>query len=303
MYCLLNAIKQIMKSFFFITAAGMLFFDCRKETGADAALPFEVTPVQVPVSPGMIDEASGIADSRNHPGHIWVQQDGGNPAEITLVGYDGVPVKKIFISGAGNRDWEDMAAGGGPVAGQDYLYIAETGDNNAVYTEYAIYRFPEPGPATDTVTGTEKIRFVYPDGPHDAEAMFTDPDTHDIYLISKRETLSRVYRLAFPQVTGTLHTAEYMGEMTISGASGAAMSANGHEILVKTYTHIYYWKRHTGESIIQALQRMPLTLGYVLEPQGEALGFRQDNSGFYTLSERPFFAQSVNLNLYKRKQG
>jgi hypothetical protein len=43
---------------------------------------FENTPVSYPVSPGKIDEASGIAVSKLNPGKIWVEQDSGNPPEL-----------------------------------------------------------------------------------------------------------------------------------------------------------------------------------------------------------------------------
>ena len=63
----------------------------------------------------------------------------------------------MHINGAENRDWEDMASGDGPVAGENYIYIAETGDNLVHFPDYAIYRFIEPQPATDTVFSWEKM--------------------------------------------------------------------------------------------------------------------------------------------------
>lgn len=279
----------------------LLFIQCRKNEQTIPVSPFEASPVTVPVSPGIVDEASGIADSKRNPGFLWAQQDGGNPAELFLISYNGNVQKKIYIKSAQNRDWEDMALGNGPVAGVNYIYIAETGDNNASYTNYSIYRFEEPFITTDTVLVFDKINFQYPDGAHDAEAILLDGNTKDIYIITKRDAKSKIYKLPYPQSTSSTSVAVEAGELSLNGITAAALSPDGTEILLKTYTAVYYWKRKNNESIVAALMRNAIASGYVTEPQGEAICFKNDNSAFFTLSEKPFFAASVTLNRYKRK--
>lgn len=264
-------------------------------------LPFEITPVGVPIIPGKIDEASGIADSRKNQGFIWVHQDSGNPPELFLLSYQGMVIKKVSLQDVLNRDWEDIVISKGPVAKQDYVYIAETGDNELQYTDYMIYRFPEPSSGTDVIKEFDRIHFEYPGGSNDVESILVDPATLDIFLLTKQDNHAKIYTLPYPQKTDGINKAVYVGEMQSGGIASASLSMDGKEILVKTYTNIYYWERQPGESIPQALQRAPLSLGYVLEPQGEAICFRNDNSGFFTLSEKPFFAKSVPLNLYKRR--
>jgi hypothetical protein len=87
--------------------------------------------------------------------------------------------------------------------------------------------------------------------------------------------------------------------LTFTGAVSAAFSPSGAELMIKTYSSIYYFPRDPAQSIAAALQKAPLVLGYTQEPQGEAICFKNDNSGFFTLSERSF-APSVALNFYKR---
>lgn len=280
--------------------AGFLFLQCQKKEIAAPALPFETKPVAVPVIAGFMDEASGMTASKSFPGSLWVQQDGGNPSELILISEKGILQKRISLRAAVNRDWEDMASGAGPVADSNYIYIAETGDNNAVYSSYSIYRFIEPGLSTDTIVQVDRINFQYPDGAHDAEAIFISKQK-DIYIITKRDANSKIYKLPFPQVTSSIITATFVGELSFTGVTGAAFSGNGSELLVKTYAGVYYWKLNANELPETALKRKPLQLGYETEPQGEAICFHYDNLGFYTLSERPFFASSVALNYYKRK--
>jgi hypothetical protein len=289
-------LKQILFSILICTAC------CnskQKDVPAAATLPFAATPVATPVSPGIIDEASGIADSRANPGCLWVEEDSGNPPDIYLLKYNGSLLKKIAIKGAQNRDWEDMAVSSGPAAGTSYIYLADIGDNNSSYKSCSILRFPEPDAAKDVVEDWDKINFIYPDGPHDAEAILVDDATKDIYVITKRDAQSKVYKLAYPQSLTEVNIAAFVTGLPYTGVVSAAFSKNGQEFIIKTYTSLFYYTRKSGESMDAALTKAATTLSYQLEPQGEAVCFKNDNTGFYTLSEKSF-APSVSLNFYKR---
>jgi hypothetical protein len=267
----------------------------------DTPAKFVSTPVSLRITPGAIDEVSGIADSKANAGNLWVEQDGGNSNDIFLLSYAGAVVKKINIKSSANRDWEDIVIGNGPAPGINYLYLADIGDNNRVFSEYTIYRFEEPLATTDTVFNCTKIRFKYADGSHDAESILVDKSSKDIYIITKQDAGSRIYKLAYPQDVTITNTAAYVGSLPFNEVVSAASSPAGDELLVKTYTSLYYWKRSTNETIEQALQRNPTSLTYQFEPQGEAICFRNDNSGFYTLSERPSMVAEVKLNFYGRE--
>ena len=262
---------------------------------------FSSDPTTAPVAPGQIDEASGMADSRSQPGNVWIEQDSGSPAELALLGYDGVLKGKISVPGFDNRDWEELSIGPGPKDGVNYIYIGEIGDNNANHPISQIYRFPEPASLQTPITQVERINFRYPDGPRDAEAMFVDPATKDIYIISKREEKVHLYSLPYPQDVNQVTVAKAYGELPLTFVTSAAISPDGTEMLVRTYTQVYYYKRNTGQSISDALQfgnSRQLTIR--AEPQGEALCFDKDNKGFFTISERAS-ASSVNLYYYGRK--
>jgi len=274
--------------------------DCHKSNIPANELPFEAVPLSKHITPGIIDEASGIADSKANPGYLWVEEDSGNPNDIFLLSDSGQVFKKINIRSSINRDWEDIALAKGPVAGINYLYLADIGDNNESAYQYTIYRFPEPLASVDTVVAYDSIKFKYPDGSHDAEALLID-DAGNIYVITKRSTVSTIYKISYPQSLTALNTAIKVGELPFSGVVSAAMSPTGDELLVKTYTSIYYWKKAANETIELALQKNSISLDYQQEPQGEAICFKNNDAGFYTLSERPSIISSVNLYYYKRK--
>lgn len=266
-----------------------------------ATVQFSSDPTATGIVPGQIDEVSGMVDSRTQPGNLWVQQDGGSPPELALLGYDGKLKGKIAIPTAQNIDWEDMSSGPGPQANVNYIYVGDIGDNNSEYSSRTVYRFPEPANLTTSIKQVERITYRYPDGPRDAEAMLVDPQTRDIYIISKRETRVRLYRLKYPQNINEVSVAEALGELPLSVVTGAAISTDGTEILLRTYTNIYYYKRKDGQSLPDAIQLQEgRTLPYRLEPQGEAVCFDREAKGFYTLSER-FNTPAVSLYYYGKK--
>ncbi|MEZ0485362.1 PE-PGRS family protein [Fibrella aquatica] len=262
---------------------------------------FSTEPTMTAIDADQINEVSGIADSRSMPGTLWVQQDGGNPAELTLLGHDGRIRGMIPVPNSSNRDWEDMTLGPGPQANVNYLYIGDIGDNNAQYGQYTIYRLPEPKNITDIPAPAERINFSYPDGPRDAETLLIDPQTRDLYIVSKREAKVHLYRLAYPQSTTEQTTAELLGELPFTFVTGGAFSPDGSEIVIRTYTNIFYWSRKSGQSVADAMQRTAARdLPYRLEPQGESICFDRENKGYFTLSEK---ANGINptLNYYLRR--
>ena len=289
--------KYLPAKFLFILATYfqlVSFSSCSKNSSAvGAVLLFDSLPTGKTLNP-MVSEISGIADSKANTGYLWGEEDSGNPPQIYLISHDGTVAKKIYIKGVTNRDWEDMA-----LSGND-IYIAETGDNNLSYSEYSFYKFPEPSSTADTIKAVENIRFKYPDGSHDAEAFLVDATSKDIYIITKRDNVSKIYKLAYPYSTTSLNTVTEAGSLPYSGVVSAAISPDGKEIIIKTYPALFHYKRNESETIAQALQKTYTTLSYKLEPQGESVTFAADNSGFYTLSEKGF-GSSVNLYFYKRK--
>jgi len=268
---------------------------CRKTVPDDR--PYFEDAKPFPITAGIIDEASGLADSYANAGFLWVNQDSDNPTKIYLLGHDGKHGKSIHIDNVTNRDWEEIMVGDGPTAGKKYVYIGDIGDNQKQYDEYFIYRFEEPFITTDTVKSIDKIRFKYDDGRHDAEAFFIDAAKNIYIIIKTTQENAKVYQLSYPYSTTSLNTATYIATLSYTGVVGASYNSSG-ELLVKTYNNIFYYQ--SNQSVLNTLKGSYSTLSYQIEPQGEAISFANNGSGFYTLSEKAF-ASLVNLNYYKRK--
>ena len=247
-----------------------------------------------------VTEASGLAASRRNRGVLWTHNDSGARDQLYALSTDGRHLGAYHATGAGWRDWEDMALGPGPSPGVDYLYVGDIGDNFASQELKRVYRVPEPQvdttqtPVTVYLGGVETIIFRYPDGPRNAETLMIDNRTGDIYVVTKGAEAD-VYCLPYPQSTVDTVAAERVGTLPIASVTAGDISACGSEILLKTYTSIYYWPRGREESIWEALTRNRRSVPYWPEPQGEALAWAVDGSGFYTLSEE---RQLVAARLY-----
>jgi len=264
-----------------------------------------------------IDEASGLAASKINPGILWTHNDSGDENRIFAVALNGGNVGVFYIDGAENRDWEDMEIGSGPVEGKEYIYIADIGDNEAKYEEKYIYRIEEPkipenhSGIIDTLINVSKITFTYPDGNRDSETLLFDPLTKDIFLLSKRDSDIRLYSLRYPQSISEVITAELVDVLNFPDdpeinkpynyITSGDISNDGSEIIIKTYSNIYYWLRDPEESVTATLSsKQPAYLPFarsVDETQGEAVCWNSsENKGYFTLAEEKIFVNNTEFN-------
>ncbi|TDQ16577.1 hypothetical protein DFQ04_2698 [Algoriphagus boseongensis] len=243
-----------------------------------------------------LEEISGMAFSHIHPNLIYVHTDSGGEPAVYLLDSLGNDLGKIELDKANNRDWEDIAVGPGP-GGKSYVYVGEIGDNAAVHSEIVIYRFEEPSKIQeDMEVKPEKVKLTFPGGPRDAETLMVDPRSGDIFIVSKRDEKNTLYcvpRDAFSKGTAVL---EEFHQFTFSSSVAGDISQDGSKILIKNYFAVYYWERKSGETVDQALKRIPKRLPYVPEPQGEAIGFNPTGTSYFTISEKRY---KINPTLYR----
>ena len=240
-----------------------------------------------------LNEASGLAASRRNPNILWTHNDSGDENRVFAIDANGNHLGTFLIEGTEARDWEDIAVGPGPAEGQQYLYIGDIGDNLSQFDIKYIYRVREPevnrnqSPVEATLSEVETIAFQFPDGKRDAETLMVDPLTKDIYIVSKRESNVRVYRAPYPQSTTKTITLEYVATLNLNNVVVGDISPSGNEVVIKTYSAIYYWRKPPGEKCWKMFEKDPVSVPYIPEPQGEAVCWRADGLGYYTLSEEP----------------
>jgi len=163
-----------------------------------------------------IDEASGLVLSRQMPGVMWTHNDNDPGASndennrIYAVNEHGELLATVQFNLTGGLDivpgskfveLEDISFGPGPGGDPNYLYLADTGDNNPSRPFASIYRFPEPvftpnpsSPVTINVaesqldaTRFEYQSFINPNQikPRNVEGVFVDPAGGNLFMFEK----------------------------------------------------------------------------------------------------------------------
>ena len=302
------------------TATPAAVIDCRAESnntvtptvdGANCPT-FAVVGTCGSVTNADIVEASGLAASRKNANVLYTHNDSGDGARILAISTSGEYLGTYYIGNAPAVDWEDMAIGPGPQSGENYLYIGDIGDNDKVRTSVNVIRVEEPliaadaAPGVTTLGGEEVFSLVYPDKPHDAETLFVDSVSGDVFVVVKADSgKSPVFRAAAPlssagPITLELVTTLQFGTAPLEGdfnATGGDMTPDGAGIAIRTYDSAYFWGRKSGASVAEALAFTPCALPLQDETHGEALTFAANGQGYFTLSE----GKSQPLYFYARK--
>ena len=249
-----------------------------------------------------ISESSGLVASRTMPGAYWTHNDSGDGPFIYAFDTRGDSFGTFRVTGAQARDWEDIAAGPGPQANKSYLYIADTGDNDAVRPEIVVYRVLEPAltPATRRFTKSrpgstdtaEAIRLKYPDGPHDAEALLVHPRTGNIYIVTKVAIANpSVYEAVAPFTSGQTITMRRIGETHVPSLfggviTGGSISPDGRRVALCDYFQGYEIVLPVGASNFDDIWKQKMT-GFDLgkRKQGESITYRLDGRALLATSE------------------
>ena len=250
----------------------------------------------------LVNEASGIVASRKNPGVLWVHNDSGDLPRIFAIDAKGVLLGIYYVEKAHLQDWEDIAIGPGPDPNQDYLYIGDIGDNTAKRLSVIVYRVAEPKVDPNRPIGrakigpAEAIELTYPDGPKDAETLLVDPWNLDIYIISKRDLFSKVYRAAYPQSTEKRTTMTHVATLPWGLAVGGDISPDGRLVIVRSPFNASIWERSKGQELQQAFRGRELKFSLLFEVQGEGICFEGHGRGFFTISE----GAGAAINYYGR---
>jgi hypothetical protein len=299
----LRGIFPFMRRSLILLTSICFCFACKKHTSSSAATPTEPVSVTTLQDPRLI-ETSGIAASVANPGLLYVHNDSGDTSRFFAIHPAGSLKAVIYYNGdkslklLGVTDCEDIAVNIGPQPGT-YVYMGDIGDNGAVRKDIIVFRIKEPA-LSDTLVNAqaEPLVLTYPDGPRDAETLMVDPIDKLIYIVSKREDSVGVYSTPLLFNANDTAVLQLRAKLYFSGfgetryITAGDISQDGLQILLKSYTQVYYWKRQSGEAIWQSMLRSPETLPYTIEHQGEAIGFTTDATGYYTTGE------GLHANLY-----
>lgn len=267
-----------------------------------------------------IVESSGVVTSFQDDRIVFTHNDSGDTPRFFAVDDHGCTIARYAVRGAKSSDWEDIAHSKDS-AGRGVLWLGDIGDNAASRDHLSIYRTPEPralpgssdrcAPAKELSTPGQGFDLVYPDGPHDAEALLADPLTSQLYIVTKAtepDSVPALYAAPVKLIAGTRNRLRKVTDVQIPDrtsmptvnplaafplgivpgkhlVTGADFAPDRSRVIVRTYSDAYEWSISGGD-ITQAM-RGPATTHVVLpgEPQGEAIGYTRDSRGFIITSE------------------
>ena len=253
-----------------------------------------------------INESSGLAASRTSPGAYWTHNDSGDGPFIYAFDTRGNTLGTFRVSGATNRDWEDIATGPGPQPNRSYLYIGDIGDNDQKRPEVVVYRIPEPQITASDKNSTksrpsstepaEAIRLVYPDGKHDAEALMVHPTTGNLYIMTKVAFGNpTVYEAEAPFTAGKLITLKRIGEVhtasILGGAiTGGSISPDGRRVALCDYFGGYeLLLPPTSKNFDDIWKQRVTSFNLGKRKQGESITYRLDGNAVLATSEGESF--------------
>ncbi|XP_053406359.1 uncharacterized protein LOC123565368 [Mercenaria mercenaria] len=248
-----------------------------------------------------LDEASGLAASRLHPGILYSHNDHGDrPRLFAINASTAEVVATLEISPAYHNDWEDVAVG--PCAQGDTrtcIYILDDGNYHHV-DKRTIYRVVEPDTMiSQTIAPDATYKYNWTETA--ADTLMVDNDAN-MYVISNvlggRGEIAKLpshdWGQKFPVEIDS--GAFFSMTSTHHDPAGGDISPDGTEVLVKNRNHIYYWAPADGD-IEAALTHPGAEVPYIKERLGESVCWAADGSAYYTLSE----GSHQKLYMYERQ--
>ncbi|NEU09042.1 hypothetical protein GZH53_12020 [Flavihumibacter sp. R14] len=260
--------------------------NCKKSTQAPKADPPAPVSVLKPVSVKMLDakvnETSGLIYFDNS---FWTINDSGNANILYRIdAKSGSVSAEIKIKNSVNTDWEELTQD------QDYLYVADIGDNSLKREEKQIYRVRKSALLSISGNGevdSEVIRFSYPavDGKvnFDAEALIAYKG--ELHLFTK--DLFETNHFTISPQPGT-STAKFVEKYKSDGmVTGAAVNITDNKLIMVGYMgfgdRLLWESKLTDDTRFFNSPAKSFTMGSVTETgQVEAVCFNAENKLYLT---------------------
>ncbi len=222
-----------------------------------------------------IREISGVVSSHRYTRTLWIEQDGGNPERIDAIRPDGTARASIPVRNAQNHDWEDIAYW------DHRIWIGDIGSNAGTDGSVDVYWFKEPKLSARSVTA-KMATLRYPDGGHNAEAMFVTGG--NLYVVSKEKNLDTgtVYRAdVSPLRDGAIRRMQKVTTVKIGNISAADVGDRG--IVIRNYRHGLFYRWRSDHRVVTALEGAACDVE--VGPGAESIAFTTWNRSMYSIPE------------------
>ncbi len=289
-------------------AACLLLACSFAQAQSSEATPFQAEQLVALITDTSLDEISGMASSRRIDHRYWVHNDSPRPAELQAIDETGKRVARLRIEGIRAIDWEDIASY--TLDGKPWLLVGDIGDNAGVRKDYELIAIEEPdfsaSDSAQSIKPSWRLRFRYPDGAHDCEAMAVDVGKREILLINKHAPLA-VYVLplgppaknqtslvarklldlsSLPQPDANERKARFPAARFGGSPTGLDIDAAGQRAIILTYRDIWLFQREPHQLWSQAFAGKPIRIALPPMAQAEAISFDRLGQSIFVTGER-----------------
>lgn len=272
-----------------------------------------------------IDEMSGIVKSRRRDNLYWVHNDSGDKARIFAIDGEGRSVLPTYskftyygdaqeqgkeqwpgfeVLYADNIDWEDIAID------DNYLYVADMGNNGNARRNLAIYLVSEIDPTASTRSAViRKLPVVYPDQHQyppeklhfDSEALFVADGKP--YVITKHraggffhnrwEPGAKLYRLdtRFDDKENVLTPVDSHPDLV--AATGADLSPDGRTLAIISMSGLHLFRDPHGDKWLSQSSYRRVRLDGRAFKQAEAITWESDERLLITNEQGELFRVDI----------
>jgi len=238
----------------------------------------------------VMEEASGLAYSRNQENIIWTQNDHGDDPRVIAISEEGQRVAIVTLEGVDNTDWEDVATT--VIDGESMLLVADTGNNDFDRDPLSIFRFKEPivdvGDMSVPREEIEDLQVRYPEFSYDCEALTVDQNTGDIFMFTKdrENSISEVYRYPAPQSeANNPFTLEHVATLPLFWITGGDISPDGNTLALTNKQEAFSFTKPEGMSWPEFLVNNPEPCNLQVEEEVQREAIAVTMEGYWTTSE------------------
>lgn len=224
-----------------------------------------------------LTEISGMAPSQLHSGVMWVHNDSGDKARLYAVQLSNCAVVgELALRDVSARDFEGLAAGV-DAQGRPVLWVGDIGDNRDSWSDVSIYRIREPKKLGKTSAQTQRYRFTYEDRPHNAETILADPNSQQLWIVTKQMASGSVYALPKKLRKSGINIAKKVSSATGLITDGA-IKPDGTTFVLRDYFHAQFF-RGLPVGVVDKIVDLPG------QPQGEAIAWLPGENAIAIASE------------------
>jgi hypothetical protein len=258
---------------------------------------YQVSEKLCEVESADVCESSGLTRCASDSQLLWTHNDSGGKPAIVAFDRQGKIHGVVAITGATNRDWEEMTSF--HHRGDPWLIIGDCGNNFLQDRPVRLYFIREPSPSAREAPCDYHVDIQFEHGARNCEAMAVDEHLKKILFVSKVPSgrcevfeaplaaiLPASDRIRSELASTILVIAKRIAAPELAQVTGMCISADGQRLVIVNYQTGFEFCKAPNEPWQNAFARPPqrIDLSWRM-PQRETVCFDSDDRSLLMTSE------------------